>query len=46
MKKTSKLDLEKVVTIDSDEKYLRQISKTVDFNDPNLENDIYFKRIL
>lgn len=42
MKKTSKLDLEKVVTIDSDEKYLRQISKTVDFNDPNLKSDIDF----
>lgn len=40
MKKTSKLDLEKVVTIDSDEKYLRQISEIVDFNDPNLEKDI------
>lgn len=40
MKKESRLDLEKVVTIDSDEKYLRQISKTVDFNDPDLKNDI------
>lgn len=40
MKKTTRLDLEKVVTIDKDEKYLRQISKPVDFNDPNLKKDI------
>lgn len=34
------LDYSKIVTINDDEKYLRQISKEVDFNDPNLINDI------
>lgn len=40
MKRESRLDLEKVVTIKDDEKYLRQVSTPVDFNDTNLENDI------
>lgn len=30
----------KIITIEDDEKYLRQISKEVDINDPNLENEI------
>ena len=34
------LDYSKIVTINNDEKYLRQISKEVDFNDPDLTNDI------
>lgn len=34
------LDYSNIVTINDDEQYLRQISKEVDFNDSNLENEI------